>query len=511
MNPRTTAVLAAVALVLGVFVYFNEFEGERKRQAEADEAAKIHAGLSAGDLDAIELDTLDGVAARFERKNGRWWLVAPFEARAEATSLDAMASALVDLPREGTVAGAPALEGFGLGDDARVVLFETGGRRLGLRLGGTTPVGGHRYVARLAGDEIAYVASYRVNAFNRNLSDLRDRRILDFESGRVSSLRIGWPEGDGTSRFELALSRTAASEEKSPWAIVAPIEAEADPNVVRDLLSDFAYLRAKDFLAARTPEIDAALANPAIDFRWTLEGEAGVEGWLRIGDVVSGGRVVLTSGGELFTVAADRLDDFPRRLVAYRFRQLASFELASARRLELTLLPETEDTAAPQSTPPLHVLATLGAQGWRSADRALDRDAVSGLIRILSSLDADDLVADEMGEAELASLGLAPPRGRLRVEGNADAEGPMEGLASLEFGRRDPARGVFVRRTDRDTVFLIAPEIADALPISAEAWRAGFEVVAPDEDEDEVAVEDEADDDAEGAAPAAGREFGAIE
>ena len=153
----------------------------------------------------------------------------------------------------------------------------------------------------------------------------------------------------------------------------------------------------------------------------------------------------------------------------------------------------------------MRVLATLGAQGWRSADRALDRDAVSALIRLLSSLDADDLVADEMGEAELASLGLSPPRARLRVEGGADPEGPVEGLADLAFGRLDPARGVFVRRADRDTVFLVAPEIAEALPISAEAWRVGFEV------DDEVDSEDrELDADADEGADGAG-EFGAIE
>ena len=407
MNPRTTAVLAVVAVALGLFVYVNEFEGERKRQAAADEAAKIHGGLAAGDLDAIELETLDGVDARFERRDGRWHLVRPLDARAESSALDAMASALVDLPREGTVGSDKPVEGFGLGDAARVIRFEAGERRLGLRLGKTTPVGGHRYVARLADDEVAYVESYRVNAFNRNLSDLRDRRILDFESGRVEALAISWSEGDDGGRFVLELARDARAEgESDTWSIVAPIEAEADPNVVRDLLSDFVYLRAKDFVDERTAAVDAALQNAEFAFDWTLEN--GEHGELRIGREALGGHVVEASDGALYTIARERLDDFPRRLVDYRFRQLAAFELASARRLELSLAEDGGATG--QSVEPMRVLATLGAQGWRSADRALDRDAVSALIRLLSSLDADDLVADEMGEAELASLGLSPPR-----------------------------------------------------------------------------------------------------
>ena len=367
-------------------------------------------------------------------------------------------------------------------------------------------------MARLADDEVAYVESYRLNAFNRNLSDLRDRRVLDFESGTVTRLRIAWPEGDDPdARFAVVLERADADGAMGgTFTITEPIEAEADPNVVRDLLSDLVYLRARDFLpAAGAPpaagsdelaaEVEAALAETAIEFSWIRSAAGGadeVDGALRIGGVARGGRVVETSNGERYTIAAERIEDFPRRLVAYRFKQLSAFELASARRLELSFREDAAGEA--RSVEPLQVLATLGAEGWRSAERSLDPDAVSALVRLLSSLDADDLVADEMGEAELASLGLSPPRGRLRVEGGPDPDGPMERLAALEFGRRDPDRGVFVRRADRDAVFLVAPEIADALPVSADAWRERFEVAGGDEGDAEPGGGDDA-------------EFGALE
>jgi hypothetical protein len=493
MSPRTTGILAVVALALGLFVYLHEIEGERSRQAARDEAAKIHAGLDADAIDALEIETLDGVAARFERRDGRWWLVAPFESRAEASALDAIASALADLPREGSVAGDRALDGFGLGEDARVVRFEVGGETRGLRIGRTTPVGGHRYVARLADDAVAYVESFRLTALSRNLSDLRDRRIFDFDSGRVAALEIEWPEPGGADHpadeaeagvFTLRLERDAGGA----YGIVAPIRAEADEEAVRDLLSDLAYLRASDFVDTRTPEAEAALGQVALRFRWQLDGEgpdggdaqpvaAAEAGSAVIAGPFGSGLLVEVPDGSLYTIAEDRLEDFPRSLDAYRFKRLSAFELASARALTLELATRVEE----QSSEALRVHLTLEQAGWRSADRAVDPDAISRLVRTLSSLSADGRVADAMGDAELASLGLAPPRGRLVVEGGADPDAPPQTLAALELGRMDPVRGLFVRRTDRDTVFLLAPESAEALPWSADAWTRNFEAPPTEE------------------------------
>ncbi|MHA7836949.1 MAG: DUF4340 domain-containing protein, partial [bacterium] len=148
MNPRTTLVLAVVAALLGAFVWLYEIEGEPQRRAAADDEKRIHPGLESGDVQSIALTTRDDVEARFERQDGRWRLVEPVSAPADAVALDAIAGALVNLPREGQVEDPDELEQYGLGDGARVVRFEIeDGSTRGIRIGRTTPVGGHRYVA----------------------------------------------------------------------------------------------------------------------------------------------------------------------------------------------------------------------------------------------------------------------------------------------------------------------------------------------------------------------------
>ena len=72
MNPRTTALLALVAVLLGGFIYFYEIRGETTGQSAREDEKRLHPGLEADRIDAVELTTEDGVEARFERSEGLW-------------------------------------------------------------------------------------------------------------------------------------------------------------------------------------------------------------------------------------------------------------------------------------------------------------------------------------------------------------------------------------------------------------------------------------------------------
>jgi hypothetical protein len=187
MNSRGTLILAIVAALLGGFIYFYEIEGELARRSTLDDQRRIFPGLETETVDRIELLTLDGVEARFERTEIDWQLVAPVTSRADPGVLEAVAHALTHLPRAGTVAPVGELDQYGLGSEARVIHFVADGQAFSLRVGRSTPVGGHVYVA-VAGqstekdeiievDQVGYVERYRLNAFNKTLDDFRERRV----------------------------------------------------------------------------------------------------------------------------------------------------------------------------------------------------------------------------------------------------------------------------------------------------------------------------------------------
>lgn len=461
MNPKTTGLLALVALLLGAFVYFYEIEGETARESARESEKRLFAGLDAASIESLELTTTDGVAARFARPEGAWRVIAPVEDSGDAAALDAIASALAQLVRAGTVQSSPGdLDQFGLGAQARIVRFEAEGAPHSLRIGRSTPVGGNVYVAVDDSDEVAFVEGFRLNAFRHDLTELRDRRIAALDAAALATLAIAWPDAGATTRVEL--ERDASDV----WRIRAPIEARADQQTVRELISNLEYLQATQFVDERTPEIEAALSETALELSWTeraaSEGgaQAGAEPArsLRIAGLEGGARIV-ERGGRLYRLAPERLEDFVRRRDAYRDRQLVELAPGALAKIELAFA----DGAS--------VAWTRGESGWSAADRAIDADAVSGLADQLATLRSEQIVADGMGERELASVGLAPPAVKI-VLSTADAAGEPIGL---ELGRLDPERGLFARRTGQTEVHALAASLAETLPLDRAQLEARYE------------------------------------
>jgi len=463
MNPRTTGLLALAAAILGGFIYFYEFGGESTRQALRDDEKRIYPGLEADQVGAIELTTEDGIEARFERREGRWSVVSPISGRADATALDAIAAALSGLSRKGVVASPDGLRQFGLGEEARSVLFEVAGESKGLRVGRSTPVGGHVYVTRFAGsdDDVAYIESYRVNAFKRNFDDLRDRSISGFDAGEVRTLRVSWPGAGGD--VEVAMAR----DESGAWQMGVPATGRADQQTVRELLSELSFLSAKGFVDERTDASEMALANSAISFHWTVAGDH-LERRVRIAGEFEEGLLVEGPSGELYTIDALRLDDFKRRVSDYRFKLLSEFAVAGARRLILEFVDAGEE--------PMRIEARLGEAGWAGTESRIDPNRASDLVRALTSLRAVDIIADEMGPNELASLGLSPPRVRIRIEDRAEPDEETQVLAEIAIGRIDEDRGLFGQRVGEEMVFILPVSTIDEIPHSRDAFIDDFEV-----------------------------------
>jgi hypothetical protein len=483
MNPRTTGLLALVAVILGGFIYFYEIGGESARQALRDDEKRIYPGLEADQIDAIELTTEEGIEARFERREGRWSVVSPISGRADGTALDAISAALSGLSREGGVASPDGLSQFGLGEEARTVYFEVAGESKGLRVGRSTPVGGHVYVTRLVddsagsrnvdddsgnnndnnnnNDDVAYVESYRINAFKRSLDDLRDRSIAGFDAGEVRTLRISWPGAGGD--VEVAMAR----DESGDWQMGVPATGRADQQTVRELLSDLSFLSAQGFVDERTDATASALDDSAMTFHWTVAGDH-LERRVRIGGDFEAGLLVEGPSGELRTIDALRLDDFKRRVSDYRFKLLSEFEIARARRLILEFAEEGEE--------PMRVEARLGEAGWAGAELRIDPNRTSDIVRALSSLRAMDIIADEMGPNELASLGLSPPRVRIRIEDRAEPDEETLVLAEVAIGRLDEDRGLFGQRVGEGVVFVLPASTIDGIPHSRDAFMNDFEI-----------------------------------
>ncbi len=464
MNPRVTGLLFLLAAALGAFVWFYEIEGEEARKSSEEAAKRLFPGVEAEQIEWIALTTADGHSARLERKEGTWRLVAPLEFRADAFAVDGIASALAQLAAEASYASPQPPEVYGLGEGAREVAFGAAGSELRLRIGAKTPMGGNSYVSVGGKADVHAVPTYRVSSIAKRLDELRDRRILDFAEDAVQGLSLRWPDGG------VVLAREGAE-----WRLLEPAAGKADAATVETALSNLSFLRATGFEDAAPPDAESGLDRPELEIELVLapekEGGEPRRVALAFGKLIgSGDRLVRSGGAALFRIPGSRIDDYPRKPVAWRFKDVARFAADDARRIEMVLRDASGAT--------LDLSATRGEdEQWSSAPEAMAPERIRTLVDELARLGAREILADSMGEAELRGLGLEPPNASFVVRGADDAAAT---LAEVRIGVVREGGGIAAQAAGNPTVFELDPVLGEYLPVSLEAFRTRF-VEKPEE------------------------------
>lgn len=494
MKPRNTALLLVVAALLGAFVWWYEVKGGEERKLAEDAAKRLFPGLEGSAVEWIEIRTSDPepLDARVERREGGWRVVKPLEAEADPVTLDGMATTLAEITSEATIETQEDPGIYGLGEGARVVRFRAGGAEHVLRLGKQAPVGPNTYAS--AGDTAAIltVPTYRATSLDKKLSELREHRLLRFDRSAIQGADVSWPGGAVT-----------LEKKGDVWALASPLQGPADEATVDKLLSDAGFLRAEGFVDAPASDAELGLDAPELTLSLRAAPPAGGGEAPRFALVIGKPlakdptqRAVRVAGGPTYTVGVERLADFPRRVAAYRFKEIARFNATDARRIELRF----ED---PAGGAPLVESISQGDAGWSVESPPPGRSLVSGkptrLVAELSRLGGIDVVSDDGGDAERRANGLAPPAVVIRVFGAKTAQDePL--LATVEIGHHD-AQGFVATAGPGATLYRVDPALAEHVPTSLAAWRARFlssaaEEPAPDvtPSEDAIAPDAPSDD-----------------
>lgn len=489
MRPRSTALWLLVAVLLAGALYWSERgDGEGETLGTG---APLFPDIEAG---AVRWLRLEGVGARgptrtpgppvrVERRDAGWRIVEPVDAPGDDVTLDGMASTLAQLTSERVLPDPEPPAVYGLGAEAPVLTFGTGeGSTIGgLRFGDPAPVGASSYIARSdRPEEIHVVSTWRIRSLQRGLDELRDRRVLPFDTGAVRRLELQWPDGGVT------IVRASDGESRG-FQLVAPFVAEADDGTVENLLSDLAFLRAVGFEDDPDEADHVELEQPAFEARIDLgEGRPPLRLALSEDEVAPGERLARGREGAFFRVGAEQLDLLPRKVGAYRFKQLASFESGHATAVvwqfaDGTLRTERSATGDWE----------LVGEGGR---RPLE-PGYANAVAELAHWSASEIELESARDLQLEIRGLEPPQLRIVVEGAADEEGLPVRLAEVVVGRAD-GDGLPVQVPDRQPVYRVDDEGAAFVPADAAAFRTRF---LSDEDEGPGDVEP-ASEDAPGAA-----------
>lgn len=411
MGRRTTLLLLAVALVAGVGYWVVEVRGREARDA----ARRAERVLVDFDPDAVrEVSVLargERVAVRGEP--GRWRIVAPEEAPADAQTVEGLLAFVGRLIRVRTLDGTADPAELGLDDGAtRLALVMRDGQRHTLLLGGPNPAATGVYAKLdeapaifLAPAELARELAKRPYA-----EQLRDRTILPVDAARVRRLEI---ERDGV---RLAVART----DERRWRVERPFTGPGDDGIIRDLLWKIGAARARATVPAKAP---AAYGLDRPHARARIVDDAGVVRTLVLVldernarelyvSVEGSGKVHVTDGQLLSDVAID-----PEAL---RDRQLLAHDGREVQRITIRYPART-------------LVLERGAGRWTVAG-AVEGEAaptlVHNLLEVLPNIRYTTVAA--IAPRELDRYGLSRPELAVTVA----LEGGRQ-LPTLSVGRED--------------------------------------------------------------------------
>jgi hypothetical protein len=250
MRWQTTAGLAVILLLLGVFYYVWEIRlGPEREKAESRKGQMFSA--EAGNVTEVEIKRGPEIV-KFQREGEGWRMLAPVQTRGDRGAIDELITSVLTAKIDREIAATPAsLAEFGLdAPQAEVILTLKDGRRLGVQLGAKNPTGVWVYGREEGKTAVVALPDSVLRDATRPIADYRDKTVLTFDRSAVTGLDIATPDE--------TLGLVAAD---GKWRLTRPAALAADSAVVGDFLDKLGAARVKEFVA----EGPASLGSYGLD------------------------------------------------------------------------------------------------------------------------------------------------------------------------------------------------------------------------------------------------------
>jgi Domain of unknown function (DUF4340) len=447
--------IALIAVAVGLFLHYQSTrDAEQERERTERISLRVFPHGEEEDADALREAAAEirltprGTSEEITliREGESWRITSPRDLPGDDTAVQSLLTTLVGLqlagpPEEFVIADVAdeALVHYGLDEPTLSVglRYEGDDAAMRLLLGDQEPSEQFRY-AMIDGASEVLVIQDRESALSRSLFDLRDRRVLKFETDAVLALAVENASGETTLRVE------RASPEED-WRLVVPVEDEAETSRVTSALSQLRNLRVQDYLVENVTGDDLVtlgIASPEVTIALTASDETHR---LLVG--IKEGETVIArveGGDAVFTVPSgpvDGLVDDPTRF----------------RSLSLISVPPEEITRV-ISEQGEHEIVIEGVEGdegniiWQATDppegwsAEAAEEPLSGLVSALRAMRGRSVLAS--GEVE----GLDPLSIRLTVE---TIGGEPLVIEVGESFNHEGVQGCAVRRIGRDTALFL--------------------------------------------------------
>lgn len=222
------AAVIVLAALTGTLYWSNHRKvPETAGTASADTPPKILT-LNQADITGIAIKKKSGEGLTLDKNDaGQWQITAPKSLAADQDAVSTMLSSLSSLNSDRLVDDkATSLDQYGLAQPSlELDITKKDKTTVKLLIGDNTPAGSAAYAALTGDPRVFTLATYNKSNFDKNPNDLRDKRLLNFDSDKLSSVELS------AKKQTIEFGRN-----KDQWQIVKPKPFRADGFQVDELV-----------------------------------------------------------------------------------------------------------------------------------------------------------------------------------------------------------------------------------------------------------------------------------
>ena len=426
------AATAVFAILAGVLYWSDHRKSGADAAKPSADSAPVILKLDENSITKLELTRKNAPPIQLTKTGSDWKITEPKPFAADQSTVSSLLSTVASLESERLVDEKSSdLRRYGLQQPSlELDVTEKDGKMQCLLLGDDTPAGSAVYAA-LAGDPRVFtVASYHKTTIDKNVNDIRDKRLLTVSPDKVSRMEIAGKKAD----MEFGHNR-------DEWQILKPKPMRADSTVVSELVSKLTDARidlnasdkaAKESVSAFASGMPVAIVKLTDESSTQqLQIRKSKDLYYAKSSVVEG---VYKVDSALADAVSKKVDDF-------RNKKLFDFGYSDPNKLEIHSGSKTYSLLR-------------GGQDWWDNGKKMDEDSARSLIANLRDLSAEKFVES----------GFAAPE--IDASVTSDDGKRVERVVISKSGSNYVAK-----RDNESTLYQLAPSAVDDLQKSIDAIK----------------------------------------
>lgn len=254
MKSRNLLIAAVLLAALSGLVYWTKKNPQSTDTGPTTTPSPTLAAIPDAQIQSIDLKKKDGTTLTLQRQNGKWAITSPQAVATDQDAATSVASAANSITADSVVEDkATDLGKFGLQNPSLVVtIHEKNGKTQTIDFGDDVPTGSLVYADLNGGSKVYSVSLSTKSSFNKSVNDLRDKRLLTYDSNNLTRVELSSAKSD----VEFGKNN------QNDWTILKPQQYRADNFQVEELLRKLSDAKMDlSGTADDTKKADAAYAS----------------------------------------------------------------------------------------------------------------------------------------------------------------------------------------------------------------------------------------------------------